>query len=403
MNDRVIIAGAGPVGMFTAMNLTSHGIPVTILEQEETVCLHMRAGGFHPPSVDMMEESGLAGRMKEVGILFQKFHFTDRLTGMDVILDTGVLENDTRNPWDLLCCQQVLTRSAYELLQENGADVEFRFQHSVRNVVQSGDKVIVTCETPDGPVDFSAPWVIGCDGGGSQVRKSLGVKFEGFTWPERFLMVHTRKYDFEPKFGIVNFISDAEAWQMIIKIPYDRGPDKFVWRMVCRVPDDMSDEEALSETYMQQRMQDLESRSDPYEIEGGRVYRVHQRVAETFRAGRVILIGDAAHINNPVGGQGLNCGIHDVANFTGKFVDIWNGRSDDSLLDLYDRQRRLTNLKFIQPISIENKKRMDETDIEKRKAASAYMESLVDDDEARRQFFLRFAMFDSLEYEKTIT
>jgi len=401
--NRVIVAGGGPVGIFTAISLTQQGIPVTVLEEEGHVNRHRRAGGFHPPTVDMMEESGLAARMKEIGYKFQNFHFVDRLTGMDVILNTDVLKNDTQNPWDLLAFQEVLTNCGYELLTEEKRDVEFRFNHRITDVVQKDDSVLVTCEAPEGTMELEAPWVLGCDGASSQVRKSQGIEFEGYTWPDRFLMAHTMHDFTQHGYQLVNFIGDAEKWQMIMKIPFGRGRQDYVWRMVCRAPDDMSDEEATADSYTQYRMQELYRRDAPYEIFDARVYRVHQKVAETFRRGRVVLLGDAAHINNPIGGQGLNCGIHDVNNFSGKFGQVWRGEADDSLLDLYDRQRRQTNWEFIQPVSVENKERMDDNNLENRKARSAFMESLVDDPEARRQFFLRFAMFDSLEYANSIT
>ena len=402
MSDRVIIAGGGPVGLFTAINYAHHGIPITLIEEEPQVCQHIRAGGFHPPSVDMMEECGLAARMKEVGYKFSRFHFMDRMTGQDVYLDMDCLKNDTQNPWDLLALQPVLTNCAYDLLVESGYDVEFRFNTRVENVTQDGDTVSVTVRGPNGVETLTTPWLMGCDGSSSQVRKSLGVEFEGFTWPDRFLMAHTM-YDFEPEYGLVTFISDAEKWQMIMKLPYGPGENEYLWRMVCRAPDDMSDDEAMDPGYTQARMQDLHPNSESYEIFGPRVYRVHQRVASKYREGRVILVGDAAHINNPIGGQGLNCGIHDVANLTDKFVKVWKGEADDGLLDLYERQRRQTNIEFIQKVSIENKKRMDNNNYDDRMANRKYMESLEHDDEARRQFFLRFAMFDSLDYAAGIT
>lgn len=402
MTDRVIIAGGGPVALFTAINLAHHGIPLTLIEQESEVCQHIRAGGFHPPSLDMMEECGLTARMKEVGYVFPKFHFMDRLTGQDVYLDMGCLEKDSNNPYDLLALQPVLTNCAYDMLIEGNHDIEFRFNTRVDNVEQDDDQVKVHITGPNGPEVLTTPWLLGCDGSSSQVRKSLDLAFDGFTWPERFLMAHT-KYDFEPEYGLVTFISDAEKWQMIMKLPYGPGADDYSWRMVCRAPDDMSDEEATSPEYTQMRMQALHPNPEPYEIYDARVYRVHQRTASKYRVGRVSLIGDASHVNNPIGGQGLNCGIHDSANFTEKFVKVWRGEADDKLLDLYERQRRLTNIEFIQKVSIENKKRMDNTDYDTRMEGRKYMESLVDNDEERRQFFLRFAMFDSLEYARGIT
>jgi 3-(3-hydroxy-phenyl)propionate hydroxylase len=172
---------------------------------------------------------------------------------------------------------------------------------------------------------------------------------------------------------------------------------------VSGVQPDQSDAEMLRPEVIQERLKSIMPSASDYPIVNARIYNVHQRVAKTFRRGRILLLGDAAHINNPMGGQGLNCGIHDAFNLAPKFTAVWRGDAGTEVLDLYDRQRRITNWEYIQRISVENKKRNEEPDVAKRKAAMAFLRSLVDNDEARFAFYERWSMGESLDYAATIT
>jgi len=393
--QRVHISGAGPVGMVVALNLCREGIPVTVLEAGKTVCKDMRAPWFHSPTVDMLEDIGYLDRLKEAANVESSMRFSDHLFDGEIQIAFDVLGRHYRNPYCLNVGQQWFTQVGFELLQQH--DCEFLFEHEVLDATQNDDRVDVRIRTPNGEKTLRTEWLIGCDGGSSNTRRSQGIEFDGYTWEDRFLLIHTR-YDFEPYFGRLQYISNADDWRLIIKIPY--GPDEGDWlqRMVCGVRPEEHDDDVLDPANLQEKLQGLRRSDTPYEIENAVIYNVHQRVAKTYRKNRVLLAGDAAHLNNPMGGQGLNCGIHDAINLAEKFVSVWRDGKDDALLDVYDRQRRQTNWEYIQAITVENKKRNEETDPAKRAATLGYLRSLQDDDDARFEFLYRWSMGESLKY-----
>ena len=397
--ERVVICGAGPVGLVTALALCRAGVPVTIVEADATVCGDLRAVAYHPPSLDMLEDIGFLEPLSAIGYPQRYVRFSDRLLGEDVQLDMEVLARRYRNPVSLLAGQQWFTQVGYQLLLQE--DCEFLFDHRVLDATQTDDEVVLTVFENGAQKEIRAPWVLGCDGASSAIRRSQSIEFEGYTWPERFLMIDC-KTDLSVRYG-TNFMADGPDWKLTIRIPYGPGPDDWVQRLVSGIHPDLSDEDALRPELAQSRLKALMPSESDHPIVSTRIYKVHQRVAKTFRYGRILLAGDAAHINNPMGGQGLNSGIHDAFNLAPKLAGVWRGETGTEPLDLYDRQRRITNWEFIQRVSVENKMRNEETDIAKRRAAITYLKSLVDDDDARFAFFMRWSMGDSLDYAADIT
>src|SRR5262249_40842699 len=192
-------------------------------------------------------------------------------------------------------------------------------------------------------------YLIGADGGRSETRGALGIEFEGFTWPERFLVVST-PFDFHSVIEdlvCVNYVADPQRWHFLLQTPD-------AWRIMFPVRADESDERALSPDFAQSLMAGLVPGIPAYEIVHLTLYRVHQRVAASFRKGRAFLIGDAAHINNPLGGMGMNGGIHDAINLTDRLAAVWQGVKGDSELDRFDKQRRLVIKEYVERQSIQN-------------------------------------------------
>ena len=186
------------------------------------------------------------------------------------------------------------------------------------------------------------------------MRRSLGIEFEGFTWPERFLVVST-PFDFRtviPDLAAVSYVADPERWHFLLQIPG-------LCRVMFPISPDESDELALSREFAQSLMASVLPGKSDYEIAHVTLYKVHQRVAKTFRAGRAFLVGDAAHINNPLGGMGMNGGIHDAINLTERLAAVWRGDMPESELDRYDLQRRLVTLEYIQTQTIQNKRNLE--------------------------------------------
>ncbi len=202
--------------------------------------------------------------------------------------------------------------------------------------------------------------MIGADGGGSIVRKSAEIAFDGFTYPEKFALIST-PYDLgQCGFTDTAYISHPIEWCAVFRLPHDGPPG--LWRFLYGCRSDETDEAALGDDRVEERLQMVVPKAGRYETVHRTIYRVHQRVATTFRAGRMLLAGDSAHLNNPLGGFGLNSALQDAINLTDKLVAVWRGEADDSLLDRYVRQRRTANVEYVQESSIRNKRTLEEVD-----------------------------------------
>ena len=268
-------------------------------------------------------------------------------------------------------------------------------------MAQTPDKVIVTTQSPDGqPGRFEADWLVGADGGRSAVRHCIDAELEGFTWPERFVVIGT-SVDLSMRGYAYNaYVADPDEWCALFKMPGE-GPPGF-WRVVFPVPPDEADEVALSPENVERRMQGFEKLGEAYPLVSKIIYRVHQRVARKFRVGRVVLAGDAAHLNNPLGAFGLNGGIQDSANLTDKLVRICRGKGDAGLLDLYERQRRTVNLEFVQEYSIRNFKRLAAKLPAERQANIDELRRTDANPEARREFMRVSTMIASVQRANAI-
>jgi 3-(3-hydroxy-phenyl)propionate hydroxylase len=170
-----------------------------------------------------------------------------------------------------------------------------------------------------------------------------------------------------------------------------------LWRAVFPIINaDQPDEEVLSDVEVQKRLKGFMPWRDRYDVPYSSIYRVHQRVAKDWRIGRVLLAGDAAHVNNPLGAFGLNGGLHDAMNLAEKLGKVWRKEADDSLLDRYVRQRRTTNIEFVQANSIRNKRMLEETDPAARTKRFDELRAQVADPVAARPFLLQSSMIVSL-------
>ena len=397
---RVIVAGAGPVGLLTALALAKQDVPVLVLEAEPGLTLDLRAGTYHPPSLEMMAPYGITDEMLKTAIKVPRWQIRDRKEGVIVEWDVTKIKDLTPYPYRLHLEQHRLTPIIFRKLKEC-ANADVRFAHEVTAVSQTDDKVTVTAETPGGFEKFEAPWLVGADGGRSTVRKCVGVGFEGFTWDERFLVASTT-YDFEPHGYTLNaYVADPVDWNAMFKMPGDGPPG--LWRVMFPVQPEEDEEAALSEESVERLMQSFQPKARRYAIKYKSIYKVHQRVASEFRAGRVLLAGDAAHLNNPIGAFGLNGGIHDAVNLAGKLGKVSRGEADARLLDLYVRQRRTVNLEYVQEYSIKNLQRLQaKTERERRKNFDELRQA-ASTVEGTRNFLLVSSMIASVRRAEAIT
>ena len=387
-NDRVIIVGAGPVGLTAALALHRRGIPTILLAAEPELVMELRGSTFHPPTLDLLDEFDLVPRMIEVGLKAPTWQFRDRETGPVATFDLALLAGDTNHPYRVQCEQWKLMRFLEEKLRNEG--VALRFGHEVTAVRQDDDGVTVTATTSSGPVEVTGRYVMAADGARSAVRRSLGVEFEGFTYAELFLIAST-DFPFEntlTDIAFVNYIADPLEWLVLLRVPG-------LWRVLVPAPENSDRDKLLSDDNLQAMLQRVVPRSEPYKIAHRSIYHVHQRVAKSFRHGRVLLAGDAAHVNNPLGGMGMNGGIQDAFNLADNLKAIWAG-ADDRLLDRYDRQRRTVAVEAVQQQTHRNQQIISERDPETRKKSLDAMRKVAADKTSAREYMLRSSMIASM-------
>ena len=401
--SRVVIVGAGPVGMVCALALNRRGVPVTVFEQEPAPVTDQRAASLHPTTLEMLDELGVMAKIHPLGLVSTTYRFHDRTTHSVVAeFDLGLLRDEFRFPFVLQYEQYKLTASiAAEYA--NAGDFDVRFCHCVTGLSQTADGIEVEIETPAGRERMAAAYLIGCDGGRSSVRRLANIDFEGFTYPERFIKIAT---DFD--FGTVNrnlvfrnFFSDPSEWCNLFKVRGERPPG--LWRAIFPIPADEDDATALSPERIEARLQKFFQKSGRYQVEYLNVYGVHQRVAARFRDGRVLLAGDAAHVNNPIGGMGMNGGIHDGINLADKLARVIHGDAGDDLLDRYHRQRRHAAVAYVQAQTIANKRLMEERDPAVRVANFDELRRTAENPATARSYMRRASLLDSLRDAAAVT
>jgi 3-(3-hydroxy-phenyl)propionate hydroxylase len=397
ITTRVLVAGGGPVGAVAAYRLALAGIDTVLVEAMSFPPEDMRASTLHPPTLDMLAELGVLPELELQGLRAPAYHYRNRRTDRVIAFDMSELSDVLAHPYRLQCEQFKLARL---LLAKLDALPEGRvlFQHRVLGFEQDADGVVVNVETPMAIEQIRADYLIAADGANSTIRKWTGIAFGGFTYPERFLTLSTR-YPLERHFdrlASVNYVSDADEWCVLLRVPD-------YWRVLVPTAVDASDAALLSDANKDAVFDRLTGNGAAVETNHRTLYRVHQRVAETFRQGRVLLTGDAAHLNNPLGGFGMNSGIHDVWNLTTKLKAILQDGADaDALLDQYDRQRRTIANSFVQAQTMENKTAMEARDANGAGSAERRMAAIASDPDRRRGYLLRQSMFESLAQEAAI-
>jgi 3-(3-hydroxy-phenyl)propionate hydroxylase len=395
--EHVIVVGAGPVGVVAGLAAAQAGFRVTVCEAEAAIDSSPRASTTHPSTLELIDRVGLIERFVAEGLVARTFQFWDRPARRRVAaFDHAVLADDTRFPFVVQTEQHKLAHMALDALRGvGGADI--RFEAPVVGLVQDADRATVILA--DGE-RLTADWVIGADGGRSAVRKLLDIDFEGYTWPERFIVL-TVLDDYAALMGccLRNYLADPDEWTNLFKVAGDDGTGR--WRAVFPTRPDETDEAALSDDGGEARLQRALPLDRRYRVVHRNLYKVHQRVAARFRQGRVFLAGDAAHVNNPIGGLGLNFGIHDAIDLVDSLTAVRAGAAA-ALLDRYERRRRSLNIEFVQQQTVINKQRLEEKDPAVRRAKLDALAATADDPQRHRQFLLRTSLIDSVRKAATI-
>ncbi len=401
-SNRVIVIGAGPVGLCLALALAQQDIAVTLIEalgDDNFLEQVPRAGTNHPATLEMYDRIGLYEKLEPRGIVAPVFHYWDR-AGHELIaaFDHIHLKDDTRFPYVLQCERIKIVEEALAMAKAHPG-IDLRLRSTFTGFAQTASGVTAQFTNPAGDAETVAgAFIVSAEGARSIVRKELDIEFEGFTYSDLVLNIEVA-YDFRRHgYAERNYISDPREWSNLFH--WKGPPDR--WRVHFPV-EAGTDEAAISRPEaLQARLQAFLPTGRDFEIVGSNLYTVHQRVAKRFRSGRAILAGDAAHVNSPIGAMGMNSGVHDAFNLADKLAAILRGEADEEVLDRYERQRRHVAVQHTQAQTIRNKRLLAETDPSVRKRNQDELRRTAEDPARARAFLLRASLIESLREAEAI-
>jgi len=393
----VIISGGGPVGLCLALLLARHEISVTVVDAEADIVRDLRASTFHPPTLDLLEPLGITATLIARGLPCPTWQIRLHPSGDRAVFDLSVLADETQHPYRLQCEQWKLSEALLQELKRSPF-AQAQFATSVQSAREDGDAVTVELATAGGPQQLRARYVVGCDGARSTIRQSMGLAFEGLTYPETTLLV-TTLFPFEEHLEGISNVS--YCWKQNGNFSLLKVPGR--WRVSIYPDENIPIEEQMTPQALDASLQVIVPRPVSYDIAEQRPYRVHMRMVETYRRGRMLLAGDAAHLNTPAGGMGLNGGIHDAFELASALVDVLRGGASADRLDLYDRRRRPIAREDILAQADRNRARMRERDPERRLATLRDLQAITRDRERLREFLRRSSMLEGLARAAAIT
>jgi 2-polyprenyl-6-methoxyphenol hydroxylase-like FAD-dependent oxidoreductase len=387
----VVIVGGGPVGLCLAMLLGDRGTRVCVIEAAQDIEEDLRASTFHPPTLDMLEPFGITDQMIATGLICNDWQIRLHPTGERAVFDLSVLSADSRHPYRLQCEQWKLSRLLRAKVQASPS-VDLRAGQSVEALAMDEAGVTITIATQNGPETLRALFVAGCDGARSIVRKSVGIPFEGMTYPETTLLV-TTQFPFEDHLEGLSNVS--YCWKEGGNFSLLKVPGR--WRVSIYPDEKLTIEEQMEPAALEASLQEIIARDESYDIRESRPYRVHMRIAPHYREGRVFLAGDAAHLNSPAGGMGLNGGLHDAFELAAALNAVLRDAAPDSRLDLYDARRRPIARDEILAQADRNRNRMRERARDKRLEMLADLQAITGDRTKLRDYLLRSSMITGLQ------
>ena len=388
----VAVSGMGPVGMVAALRLAQLGHDVIVFEQLGELSAEARASTFHPSSLELLEQLGVVDELHAVGLKAPVYQYRDRSGAVLSQMDMTLLEGETKYPYRLQSEQNNLTEIIRRKLEQM-PNVTLRFNAKVVRAELGDRHVRIHLEGGDRDEPILARWLVAADGASSPVRKSLGIAFEGTTYDERFLVIsttHEFRDDMGEDLAYVSYIYDPTEWGVLLRTPNH-------WRALFPVTDAETDDEVMSPENMEARMQRLNPKDTPYEIVHRNVYAVNMRAAATFAAGQVLLAGDSAHCNNPLGGMGMNSGIHDAwAAVECIHAVLADGVDATHAAQLYSELRRDAAINHVQARAQKNYDSMREDDDAARAQQANQLSALDRDLLEKREHQRSSAMFTSL-------
>jgi len=401
-SNRVIVIGAGPVGLCLSLALAKADVEVCLIEalgDNNFLEQVPRAGTNHPATLELFDRIGLYDKLEPRGIIAPLFHYWDRSEHRLIAeFDHAHLKDDTHFPYVLQCERIKIVEEALELAKAH-PNIELRLSTTFTGFTQRGGGVTAQVVNSAGETELlSGAYLVGAEGARSIVRKQLDIEFEGFTYPDRTLNIEVA-YDFQ-RHGYTerNYISDPDEWSNLFH--WKGPPDR--WRIHFPTEPDQDEAALTNQESLQARLQRFLPTGMPFDIVASNLYVVHQRVATKFRAGRAILAGDSAHVNSPIGAMGMNSGVHDAFNLAEKLTKVLRREAGEDVLDRYERQRRHVALQHTQAQTIRNKRLLAEKDPAVRKRNHDELRRTAEDPKLARAFLLRSSLIESLREAERI-
>jgi len=395
-SNRVIVIGAGPVGLCLSLALAKADVEVCLIEalgDNNFLEQVPRAGTNHPATLELFDRIGLYDKLEPRGIIAPLFHYWDRSEHRLIAeFDHAHLKDDTHFPYVLQCERIKIVEEALELAKAH-PNIELRLSTTFTGFTQRGGGVTAQVVNSAGETELlSGAYLVGAEGARSIVRKQLDIEFEGFTYPDRTLNIEVA-YDFQ-RHGYTerNYISDPDEWSNLFH--WKGPPDR--WRLHFPTEPEAEEAALTRPDALQARLQRFLPTGMPFDIVASNLYVVHQRVATKFRAGRAILAGDSAHVNSPIGAMGMNSGVHDAFNLAEKLTKVLRSEAGEEVLDRYERQRRHVALQHTQAQTIRNKRLLAEKDPAVRKRNHDELRRTAQDPKLARAFLLRSSLIESL-------
>ena len=380
--EPILIVGAGPVGLTLAWRLSQLGLDVQVFEAENRITDQLRASTFHPPTLDYFDESGITAELVEAGRITPTWQIRMQTSGERAEFDLSVLNEDTAHPYRLQCRQELLGRALVARLPKDAV----HFGCPITAVAQDKDGVSITLN--DEVVRGSI--LIGCDGARSIVREAIGAVFEGETYPENTILVTTH-FPFEDhlkELSGVNYIWKPGGTYSLLRLPD-------LWRISLHPTEGQTPEMALEDSAIRVQTREFIPQAGDIEIVEKRIYRVHRRVATHYRRNRMFIAGDAAHLNSPKGGMGMNGGIHDAWCLADLLMEVANG-GDPDRLDKYEARRRPIACDDIVAQADKNRARMSVKNEAKRHEYLKSLQEIAANPIKSREFLLRSSMIEGL-------
>ena len=389
--EPIVIIGAGPVGLITALRLSQFGMRSIIIEKNKAIQDELRASTFHPPTIEMLDELGVAEELISVGLKTKHWQFRVHETGEKAVFDLGHIEQDTKYPFRLQAEQKELCRIATKKAEMDD-NIDLRMGHQLQDVTQKKEIVEITVTNKKQTKQkIEAPILIAADGGSSKVRKIMGLELKGLTYPETTILAATKFPFHEHISGLsnVNYVWSNWGTYSLLRLPG-------IWR--CSLYPDTGEtiDRAITSESINEKLSRIVPDEKDFRVAEVRPYKIHQRILDKYVHGRVVFAGDAAHLNSPSGGMGMNGGIHDGWCLSERLKDIFLDGLPLTRLGLYSDQRQKIAENEILKNAHKNRSRMQERNKKFRETELARLKKIASDPKSAREFLMKSSMIKSL-------